>query len=170
MHKQQCSKCAVWRSLCSSDLLFLMMPHQQGGARRFPHHRLNIYLTAMSHACLSISHTSITVAVFLSFVFYFSSLPFPYALPFGPSSVPSVANLFSTSGCLFSFISLLSSSPSPSFSLLVCSVGRPCQCVACQCGNSRGHRGPFTEAKIKTGMQDTPQCSLLLTAHTNNFK
>lgn len=143
VHEQQCSKCAVWRSLCSSDLLFLMMPHQQGGARRFPHHRFHIYFTAMTHP-----HVLLPI---------FPPLLFPFAPPFSP---PSVANPFSTSGCLFSFISLLSSSLSPFFSLLVCSAGRPCQCVVCQCGNSRGHRGPFTEAKIKTGMQDAPQRSL----------
>lgn len=70
-----------------------------------------------------------------------------------PAPVPSVANPFSTSGCLFSFICLFASSPSPSLFLFVCSEGKPCQCVVCQCGNNRGHRGPFTEAKIKTGRQ-----------------
>lgn len=52
-------------------------------------------------------------------------------------------------------------------SLLGFSDGRPCQCVVCQCGNSREHRGPFTEAKEKTAVRGTPQCSLFLTAqHT----
>lgn len=110
VHELRCSKCAVWRSLCSSDLLFLMMHHQQGGARRFPHRCFNPYLTAVSHPCLSISHTSISLALslFSFFLLFFPLFPFPYALPFDPAAKP-----FSTSGCLFFSISLLSSSHLP---------------------------------------------------------
>lgn len=49
--------------------------------------------------------------------------------------------------------------------LLRCSEGLLCQCVVCHWGDSREHRGPLTEAKIKMGMRETPQCSLFLSAH-----
>lgn len=62
-----------------------------------------------------------------------------------------------------------SSSQSPPLSLLGCGEGRPCQCVGCQCGNSREHRGPFTEHQIKTGVRETPRCSLFLTAQQTNL-
>lgn len=113
-----------WCYLCSSDLLFAIMNLQQGGAKRF---------SIVSHLQVILSFSP------LSSPFYFVTPVFLHLIfTQSPSQFSLWLEPFSQLMSIFSCVSPLS----PSFSLLECSKGRSCQCVVCQCGNSREHRGP----------------------------
>lgn len=101
---------------------------------------------------------------FIFFYFYFSLPPFHTIYLSIPLSVLSMVNPSPPVDVSFPVSPPCLPHNLP-LSLLGCSEGRPCQCVVCQCGNSREHRRePFTEARMQTDMRETPQCSLFLTA------
>lgn len=107
--------------------------------------------SAVSQACLSPSITLFMyVFQFLFILFPLKPIPFSVISLAKPSPPVDVSVAVSPS-CLPQNLPL---------SVLRCSEGRPCQCVVCQRGNTES-----LSQKLKyTGMRETPQCSLLLTA------